>query len=70
MHANCDVSVSSDGSVYLFYPNSPAALAWLDDNVHPEGWQWLGRAFAVEQRFVGALIEGMVADGMRVEVRS
>jgi hypothetical protein len=63
-----DVSVSGGGTVYLFVPETEVAHAWLDDYVHLEGWQWLGRAFAVEHRFAGALIEGMVADGLRVEV--
>jgi hypothetical protein len=68
LHTNIDLTISSDGIIYLFHPESPAALAWLDDNVRLEGWQWLGRAFAVEHRYVGALVDGMVADGLRVEV--
>jgi hypothetical protein len=70
MHYQSDVTVSGDGTVYLFHPESRAALVWLDDNVHLEGWQWLGRAFAVEHRFVAPLVEGMLADGLRVEVLS
>ncbi len=70
MHFQTDVTVSGDGTVYLFTPETAVADAWLDDNVHLEDWQWLGRGFAVEHRYLGALIEGMLADGLRVEVLS
>jgi hypothetical protein len=65
-----DVTVSGDGTIYSFHPESALAHDWLDDNVYLESWQWLGRAFAVEHRYAGPLIEGMVADGLRVEVLS
>lgn len=65
-----DVTVSGGGTIYLFHLESDTARDWVDDQVQLEGWQWLGRAFAVEHRYVGALIEGMLADGLRVEVVS
>jgi hypothetical protein len=68
MHSQSDVTVSGDGTVYLFTPETPAAVAWLSDNVHIEGWQWLGGGFGVEHRFARPLIGGMVADGLRVEL--
>jgi hypothetical protein len=68
LHTHIDVTVRGDGTVYLFHPKSPAALAWLDDNVHLEDWQSMGRGFAVEHRYAGPLIQGMLAVGLRVEV--
>lgn len=66
-----DVTVSSGrGSICLFVPNSDIALAWVDQHVQLEGWQWLGRGFGVEHRCAGPLIDGMLADGLRVEVLS
>lgn len=70
MEAQPDVTVSGGGSVYLFELESPEARAWVDDQVHVEDWQWLGRAFAVDHRYVGPLVEGMLADGLGVEVLS
>ena len=70
MHSQSDVTVSRGGTVYLFTPETAGASACLDDNVDLEDWQWLGRGFAVEHRYAGPLIEGMVADGLRVEVLS
>ena len=58
MHSQSDVTVSGAGTVYLFTPETAVANAWLDDNVHLEGWPWLGRGFAVEHCYVGPLIEG------------
>ena len=63
-----DVTVSGGGTVYVFTLETPVALSWLDDNVHLEDWQWLGRGFAVEHGYVAPLVQGMVADGLRVEV--
>jgi hypothetical protein len=60
--------VSGGGTVYLFTAETETARAWVDDQVHLEAWQWMGRAFAVEHRYVGPLVQGMLADGLRVEV--
>ena len=68
MHLQTDVIVSGGGTIYLFHLESDTAHAWVDDQVHVEDWQWLGPAFAVEHRYARLLIDGMVADGLRVEV--
>jgi hypothetical protein len=68
MHSQSDITVSGGGTVYLFTPETAVASAWLDDNVQLERWHWLGRGFGVEHRYAGALIEGMLTDGLRVEV--
>jgi hypothetical protein len=68
MQHQSDIIVSSGGSVYQLHLESATARTWVDDHVHLEGWQWLGRTFAVEHRFAGPLIDGMLVDGLRVEV--
>lgn len=71
MHSNStDVTVSGGGTVYLFHLESDDAHEWVEEHVQLESWQWLGRGFGVEHRFAGPLIEGMAADGLRVEVLS
>jgi hypothetical protein len=67
---NTDVTVSGGGTVYLFHLESNDAHDWVEEHVQLESWQRLGSAFAVEHRYAGPLIEGMVGDGLRVEVRS
>lgn len=62
-----DVEVSNQGSVVLFILISAAAIAWVEENVQTEGWQWMGRnTFAVDHRFASDLIEGLQAAGLTV----
>ncbi|MCY2927544.1 MAG: hypothetical protein NT031_19315 [Planctomycetota bacterium] len=61
-----DINVDDEGSVFLFSPITPLAREWVATNLSLEGWQWLGRAFAVEHRFVAPIVEGMMNDGLRV----
>lgn len=64
-----DILITNHGSVVQFWPLTPAATTWIDDNVELESWQWLGGAsFNVDWRYADPLIEGMAADGLRVEV--
>jgi hypothetical protein len=65
MKAKLDVSVEDHGSLWLFRPITEDAKTWIDDNVE-DAALWFGGALAVEARFVQALIEGMLADGLEV----
>ena len=63
-----DVFVENHGSVCMVTPMSPAACAWVDENVSLESWQWLGASFACEPRYVTTLIDGMQEDGLTIEL--
>ena len=62
-----DVRVFDHGSVMMVQPISAAAMAWVDENVKIDGWQWLGCAFAVDPRYLISLVEGMQDCGLVVE---
>lgn len=62
-----DFSVTNQGSVIGITPLTDAASEWIDDNVHSEGWQWMGSTLYVDARFADALVEGMMADGLEME---
>jgi hypothetical protein len=64
--AKPDLTVDDRGSMFLLTPISELAKEWVQTNLALEGWQWLGASFAVEHRFVGQLVDGMRADGLRV----
>jgi hypothetical protein len=64
-----DVLVEAHGSLFLLRPLTPQAQAWVDAHVALEGWQWLGRAFAVEGRYLSDLLTGMEGDGLTVAVQ-
>ena len=61
-----DVRVHENGSVVLLVPMTPAARAWITENVHTEPWQWLGGSLAIDWRFVPDLLDGMVDAGLTV----
>jgi len=63
-----DFSIEGEGrfcSVYLLRPLTPAAFDWIEGHI-PEDAQRLGNAIAVEHRYIGAIAEGIVADGLEV----
>lgn len=61
-----DATVENHGTLCLVRPMTEAARDWLRDNVQ-EGAQYLGRALAVEPRYIGELVDGMTAAGLDVE---
>ena len=62
-----DVRVTDHGSVVLFHPLTDAARDWLSDNVGDDA-MYLGDALACEHRFAGDLADGMVCDGLGIDV--
>jgi hypothetical protein len=61
-----DVEVTGLGeSVLRFVPLTDAARDWFDENVHAEGWQWLGPALCVDHRLAADLLRGIDAAGLR-----
>jgi hypothetical protein len=58
-----DFTIENHGSLFLVRPLTEAARDWLNDHVADEA-QWFGGALAVEPRYVDALVEGMVEDGL------
>jgi len=66
MNEHPDFIVSGGGSVYLLLPCSDAAQAWADEHL-PEDAQHLGRAIAVEHRYISDIVAGIQADGLTVQ---
>lgn len=62
-----DVRVENCG-IFMFEPLTPEAKDWVAENVRLEGWQWLGRRFAVEGcDNAMSLTQGMLDAGLVVE---
>jgi len=60
-----DVEIENCGSLFVFQPLTPAAEAWIAENVSEESTWWAG-GLVVEPRYARDLAAGMVADGLRV----
>jgi len=60
-----DVTVTNEGSIFLFTPHTDTARNWIMENVSDEA-QFFGDALVVEHGYAYDLAEGMQADGLRV----
>ena len=61
-----DVVIRDHGSLMMAECKTKAAIDWVKDNLSLESWQWMGRSFCCEPRYIDALVEGMSADGLIV----
>lgn len=62
-----DFTVSNHGTICLVRPQTNEAMAFVNEKVQLEGWQWFGGAFSVDPRYLENLIEGIIEDGLTVE---
>lgn len=63
-----DLLVYADGpvcTVYLLHAASRAGAGWIAEHI-PHDAQWLGTGVAVEHRYIGDIVAGALADGLRV----
>ena len=56
-----DIEVSNQGTIFLLYPTTGAALRWLRE--HTDG-TWWGSSLVVEHRYAYPILEYAVEDGM------
>ena len=54
-------------TITLIRPITGIAKAWVEDHIDADT-QWLGKAFAVECRYVRPLLDGILGDGMTYDV--
>ncbi len=60
-----DLLVHGEGSIYLLRPTSRRGQRWIDEHVSDDRQEWAG-AIVVEHRFIGDIVRGAIADGLRV----
>lgn len=59
-----DFVIQNHGTIWTFRPVTLAAQDWWSDNV--QNGPQLGRAYAVEQGLVEALLHGISEEGFRI----
>lgn len=64
--ATIDFSITDHGSVWLLRPCTDAARDWISEHI-PSDAQFLGNSVAIEPRYVPAIINGIVDDGLEIE---
>ena len=63
-----DIIVEHHGSLAILRGMTDAGYAWIEDNVSSEGYQPFGLgARLTEPRYVQAVIDGAMADGLLVQ---
>ena len=68
MREDPEFSIRVDGTVWLFTPKSPEAVAFAQTALGLESWQWLGGSFALEHRVAPQLAERLQVEGWSVAV--
>lgn len=62
-----DILVSREGgSIFLVAPCSRKGREWIEENVDDVASQFWGDALVVEHRYMEALFDGMIDDGLVV----
>jgi len=62
-----DVIVLDDYSMVVFYPHTEAGEFWLDENL-PDDCPMIGSGCAVECKYAGPIVEGMIAAGLNLKL--
>jgi hypothetical protein len=61
-----DLTVRSEGSIFLLLPCTPAGDDWVAQNIEHEGGLSWGRAIVIEHRYIENIVRGAIADGLVV----
>jgi hypothetical protein len=61
-----DFEISGGGTIYLLHPLTRAAHTWIAEHLPVDALRF-GDAVAIEWRYIGAVVGGAIADGLRVQ---
>lgn len=62
-----DFIIVNQGSVWTFEPVTEAAKEFAA-TLGLEGWQWLGKAFGLDARIAGQLMDDLYSEGFVLEI--
>jgi hypothetical protein len=65
MAKRTDLIVHGHGSIYLLRATTRRGQCWVDERISKDHQEWAG-AVVVEHRYIGDIVRGAVADGLRV----
>ncbi len=61
-----DFTVQNHGSIYILNAESEAAKAWVEQHLPEDAQSWGQNGTVVEHRYIGAIVDGIVNDGLEV----
>lgn len=60
-----DFQIENHGSIFLVRPLNPNARTWIDEHIGSDnGFQPYYPTVVIEHRYIGAIAEGIIADGL------
>jgi hypothetical protein len=61
-----DFELANHGSLYLLHPLNSMAKEWMNEHLpmDSEETQFWGDAIVIEHRYVSAIVDGIIADGL------
>jgi hypothetical protein len=67
-----DFTVLNAGSIFILNPITEAADAWVEEKVgiNDETQFWGPKGIVIEHRYIQPIIEGILEDGLGLEVAS
>jgi hypothetical protein len=65
MRRRVDLLLHGDGAIYLLHPASRRGRRWVGKHISGDHQEWAG-AIVVEHRYIGDIVRGAIADGLRV----
>ena len=57
---------NSGDTVFLLHPETTEGQHWIDQNLCPEPWQFMGNSVAIEHRYISDIVDGAREDGLTV----
>jgi hypothetical protein len=61
-----DIIIQNHGSVCILNHFTDAGAAWCDEHLPEDALTW-GDGIVIEPRYVGDIVDGIVADGLEVD---
>lgn len=64
--SSADFDLINGGSIFTLRPRTDAARDWVSEFL-PDDALMLGSAYVVEHRYIGDIVDGIVADGLTIQ---
>jgi hypothetical protein len=59
-----DFAVVNHGTLYVLHPLTPAARAWINQNIDSSALRFGPNGIAIEHRYIADIMDGMKRDGL------
>ena len=66
MRDTTDFVLVDAGNIFILNPRTPAGVAWGAEHLPDDAQRW-GHGYVVEHRFIEAIVQAAIVDGLEVE---